>query len=77
MAQLPKEAKNPQGFTECGVDADGDTVFFGFKMKGAKRSMFVLDHEGLAAMIEYLQAVAHEAEQRRLEANPAARDVVH
>lgn len=72
MAGAPAGSKSPVGFTDGGMDAAGENVFFGFKLGETEEAIFEADHEMLAATIVYLQAVAHLARQRRLKVNPAS-----
>jgi hypothetical protein len=72
MAGAPLGSKRLVGLTDCGVDAAGDHVFFGFKISATEEAIFETHHEGLAGIIQYLQAVAYQARQRRLKVNPAS-----
>jgi len=72
MAGVPAGSKTPVGFTDCGIDTAGEQVFFGFKISETEDAIFDAHHEGLATIIKYLQALAYEARQRRLQVNPAS-----
>jgi hypothetical protein len=70
MIGAPPNAKRPIGFTPCGIDEGGDNVFFGFQVTETETFVIEGHHSNVAALIHYLQAIAHEAGQRRRK-NPA------
>src|SRR5471030_2950747 len=70
MIGAPPNAKRPIGLTPCGIDQEGENVFFGFQVTETETFVIEGHHSNVAALIHYLQAIAHEAGQRRLK-NPA------
>lgn len=74
MTELPKDIKHPTGFTEYGLDATGDNLFFGFKVKSGKDIQFAVSHTGLGEVIHYLQHVAQKTQERRLSIDPTIAD---
>ena len=66
MSELPKDAKEISGFTEFGLDRNGNTAFFGFKIPGEDERTYAVSQGTLAAIIAYLQHIAETATQRRL-----------
>jgi hypothetical protein len=74
MSDLPKDAKQPTGFTKFGLDAPGDNVFFGFELRGGGTTTFTISHGGLTGIIFYLQRIADEAQKRRLSLAPSSAD---
>ena len=51
-------------------DQNGLYVFFGLKVEGGGIEHFALDHSGLGNLINFLRAIAGEAESRRLKLDP-------
>jgi len=72
MAKPPANSKNIEGCTSYGVDNNGNYVFFGFRCENASDANFTTNHHGLGNVINYLQAIAREAQQRRLKVDPTA-----
>jgi hypothetical protein len=66
MIGAPPNAKRPIGLTPCGIDQGGENVFFGFQITETETFVIEGHHGNVAALIHYLQAIAHEAGQRRL-----------
>jgi hypothetical protein len=75
MASPPQGAINIEGFSDYGVDENGEWMFFGFKLTEKKFVDLIANYHQLGASIIYLQAIAREAEQRRLTKNPHAGDL--
>lgn len=75
MTDLPSDAKQISGFAEFGLDADGDTMFFGFNLREGGVNRYIVSEKGLAGVIHYLQNIASTAQQRRLMASPIAADM--
>jgi hypothetical protein len=73
MNKPPKKAKKVIGTTNFGVDGNGNYVFFGFKTS-AKAADFIANYKVLGLLINYLQSMASEAQQRRLKLDPNAPD---
>lgn len=74
MAEPPTGAKEVTGTTPLGVDDTGNYVFFGFKTATGPVD-FIANYKVLGLLINYLQAIADQAQQRRLELDPNASDL--
>jgi len=74
MAEPPIGAKEVIGTTTFGVDDTGNYVFFGFKTAAGPVD-FIANYKVLGLLINYLQAIANEAQQRRLKLDPNASDL--
>lgn len=72
MPTLPPDTKNLAGRTEYGVDDNGAYVYFGFKFEASNPEHFTTNYLELGNIINYLVAIAREAQQRRLKIDPTA-----
>jgi len=75
MPELPENARNLAGYEAYGVDENGLYVHFGFKFADGGAAVIHCDHLMLGQTVLYLQAVAKEAQQRRLIAQPGTEDL--
>jgi hypothetical protein len=73
--QPPPGAKFIEGCTDYGIDGPGNYAFFGFRVDSGPDVHFTADHYGLGNVINYLQTIAQEAQQRRLQLDPNAADL--
>jgi hypothetical protein len=74
MVEPPVAAKDVTGTTTFGVDDTGNHAFFGFKTGGGPAD-FIANYKVLGLLINYLQAIANEAQQTRLTLDPNASDL--
>ena len=72
MVTPPPNSNFIEGSRNYGVDDNGNYVFFGFKLNGGSTADFTTDHHGLGNVINYLQTIAREAQQRRMKVDPSA-----
>ena len=70
----PKQVKEIIGLSSYGVDTNGNHVFFGFKALQARLS-FTTNYKALRQLINYLQMMGNEAQQRRLKLDATASDL--
>ena len=71
MPTLPEGTKTIDGCTNYGVDDNGSWVFFGFKTETGN-VLLQANHHWLGQAIRYLQTIALEAYQRRVQIDPKA-----
>jgi len=74
MVEPPVAASDVAGTTPFGVDDTGHHVFFGFKTAAGPVD-FIANYKVLGLLINYLQAIATEAQQTRLALDPNASDL--
>ena len=74
MVEPPVTAKDVVGTTTFGVDETGNHVFFGFKTAVGTVDL-IANYKVLGLLINYLQAIATEAQQTRLQVDPNASDL--
>jgi hypothetical protein len=74
MVEPPVTAKDVIGTTTFGVDETGNHVFFGFKTAAGPVDL-IANYKVLGLLINYLQAIATEAQQTRLQVDPNASDL--
>jgi hypothetical protein len=71
MAKPPDDARELQGCTNYGIDANGNHVFFGFKAEGTTVNLSA-SHPALGNAVNYLTVIAQEAQHRRIRIDQAA-----
>ena len=71
----PSEAKEIIGLSSYGVDTNGYHVFFGFKAATGTVSFTKTNYKALGQLINYLQMMGNEAQQRRLKLDANASDL--
>lgn len=74
MVEPPIGARDVIGTTPFGVDDTGNHVFFGFKTAAGPVD-FIANYKVLGLLINYLQAIANEAQETRLKVDPNASDL--
>lgn len=74
MVEPPVGAKDVIGTTTFGVDDTGNHAFFGFKTAAGPVD-FIANYKVLGLLVNYLQAIANEAQQTRFALDPNASDL--
>ncbi len=75
MPLLPEGARGLEGLEPYGVDENGQNVFFGFRVNEHQRAVLHCSYLMLAETIDYLQAIANEAQQRREHVDPNTQSI--
>ena len=74
MISPPEGMKRISGFTDSGIDENGEWVFFGFNLENETPKTFEAHYQVLGAAINYLRQIATMAQQRRLNLDPTVAD---
>lgn len=74
MAAPPQGAQEISGFNNFGIDEGGNYVFFGLETPVGTTN-FTTNYQALGQLIQYLQTIAAEAQQRRLSIDPNKTDL--
>ena len=69
-----RRTRNLSGFNNFGIDEGGNYVFFGLETPVGTTN-FTTNYQALGQLIQYLQRIATEAQQRRLSIDPNKTDL--
>jgi hypothetical protein len=70
MVAPPAGAKSLDRCLSYGVDANGLYIFFGLRFDDGSEQNITANHLGLGNLINYLTAIATEAQHRRVQVDP-------